>query len=210
MPDETPTESEATTDEADKPSEDQDAKAPKTYTKAELDGLVNKAKVAARREFGDYNDLKTKAEEFDKLAEATKTNEERLRERGDRAVRERDSALTRANASIVRGAIISAASRLGAVDPEAVAALLPRDDVILEGEEVIGVEEAVQALLAKKPYLRGAGAARGGSELQGPGQEPAIITRSQIQKWAREGGLTPERTKQIEEANKAGRIAANR
>ena len=180
----------------------------KTYTKAEVDGMVKKAQLAVRKEIGDVLEYKTKAEQFDALQESSKSNEDKLRERADRATRERDQALTRAQNTLIRSAIIAAASRLGSVDPEAVAALLPHDELIVEGDEVSGVEEAVKALLAKKAYLR-QGAARAGAEITGSGQEPAIITRSQIQKWGREGTLTPERIEQILEANKAGRIRAN-
>ena len=132
----------------------------KTYTKAELDGQVKKAVAAARRESGDILELKMKAEEYDKLQESSKSNEDKLRERADKAVRERDSAITRATNTMVRAAIISAASRLGSVDPEAVAALVSRDELIVEGDEVIGVEDAVKALLAQKAYLRSQGASR--------------------------------------------------
>ena len=181
----------------------------KTYSKAEVDAMVNKAKIATRREFGDVLELRQKAEEFDKLQESAKSNEDKLRERADRAVRERDAALTRTKSTLIRSAIIAAASRLGSVDPEAVAALLSHDDLIVEGDEVIGVEEAVKALLNKKAYLR-QGASRAGAEITGSGQEPTVITRSQIRAWAKNGGLTPERQKQISEAAAAGKILADR
>jgi len=178
----------------------------KVYTKAELDGIRNKAVAQARREYADYGDLKATAEEYDKLQESTRSNEDKLRGAHDRAVRERDAALTRANQSIIRSAIIAAASRLGVVDPEAVAALLPQSEIVLEGDEVIGVDEAVEALLAKKPYLRQRGAQRAGAELQGGGAELQTYTRSQIREWLRTGQMTPERQKAVDEAYKAGRV----
>lgn len=180
-----------------------DAKS-KTYTKAEVDGMVKKATAAARREYADYEEKKLKAEEYDKLQESSKSNEEKLRIAHDRAVRERDAALTRAQSTTIRAAIVSVASRLGAVDPDAVAALLPRDDLVIEGDEVVGVEEAVKLLLVKKPYLRKAGSNVGGTEIGT--QQTEVITRSQIREWARSGQLTAERQKQIDEANKANRI----
>jgi hypothetical protein len=181
---------------------------PKAYTKAEVDGMVKKAELKVRQEFSDVLELRTKAEQFDQLQESSKSEADKLRDRADRATRERDAALTRSKSTLIRSAIISAASRLGSVDPEAVAALLPHDELIVEGDEVIGVDEAVKALLNKKAYLR-PGAPRGGAELGGSGPEPAIITRSQIKQWARSGGLTAERQKQINEAAAAGRIRAD-
>lgn len=207
MSDDITTSTETATDQIDQAAETQATKA-KTYTKAEVDAMVKKAQVSTRREFGDILELRQKAEELDKLQESSKSEADKLRERADRAVRERDAALTRSKSTLIRSAIISAASRLGSVDPEAVAALLPHDELIVEGDEVIGVEEAVKALLAKKAYLR-AGASRAGTEMNGPGQEPAIITRSQIRAWGRSGQLTPERQKQINEAYAAGRIRAD-
>ncbi len=183
-------------------------KVSKTFTQADVDAIVNKAKVQTRKEFSDYLELKTKAEELDKLQESSKSNEDKLRTNYDKAVRERDAALTRAQETLVRASIVSAASRLGAIDPEAVAALLPRDELVIEKDEVLGVEDAVKTLLAKKPYLRGRGAEKAGSEISGGGQEQVIFTRSQIKRWANgaDGGLTPERQKQLNEAAAAGRI----
>jgi hypothetical protein len=195
-----------TSTETEQPTDTQTTTAKaKTYTKAEVDGMVKKAQLAVRKEIGDVLEYKTKAEQFDALQESSKSEEAKLRERADKMTRERDAALTRSRSTLIRSAIISVASRLGSVDPEAVASLLPHDELIVEGDEVIGVEEAVKALLAKKSYLR-AGATRAGTEMGGGGQEPTVITRSQIRKWAREGELTPERISQIDAANKAGKI----
>lgn len=184
----------------------------KSFTQADVDVMINKAKAAARKEFGDYNDLKLKAEEFDKLQESTKSAEDKLRAAHDKAVRERDDALTRARNTMVRSAVISTSSRLGCVDPEAVAALLPQGELVIEGDEVLGVEEAVKALLAKKPYLRSKSAAGAGSEMNGGEGVQTVFNRSQIKKWARgeAGGLTPERQKAINEAAAAGRIINDR
>lgn len=209
MPDDVnPTTPEAD-DAAPEEQPDQSARPTKTYTKAEVDAMVNKAKTGVRREYGDVIELRRKAEEYDRLQEESKSEQDKLRERADRAVRERDQALTRAKSTMIRSAIISAASRLGSVDPEAVAALIPFDEIIIEGDEVVGVEEAVRDLLHKKPYLR-PGSARAGVDIRGGGSEPTVITRSQIREWMRNGQLTPERQKQIEEAQKAGRLIRDR
>jgi hypothetical protein len=202
---ENPTPEPELTPEGDAP----EASKPRTYSKAEVDGMVKKAQLAIRKEFGDVLELRTKAEQFDALQESSKSDLEKERGRADRVTRERDAALTRSKSTLIRSAIISAASRLGSVDPEAVAALLPQDELIVEGDEVLGVEDAVKALLAKKAYLR-PGAARSGVEIS-PGQ-PVVtaIPRSQIKQWLRSGEMTPERITQVEEANKAGKILTDR
>lgn len=207
MPDTNATDTSTDTEGADQQTDGQTVTA-KSYTKAELDAIVNKAKLSTRKEFSDYLELKTKAEELDKLQESSKSNEDKLRTNYNKAVLERDAALTRAQETLVRASIVSAASRLGAIDPEAVAALLPRDELVIEKDEVLGVEDAVKTLLAKKPYLRSQGTTRAGSEIAGGASEQVIFTRSQIKRWANgaDGGLTPERQKQLNEAATAGRI----
>jgi hypothetical protein len=196
----------------DDPATEETAPEPKakTYTKAELDGQISKAVAKVRKEFGDVLELKTKAEQYDALQESSKSELQRLQERADRTARERDAALSRANSTHIRAAVISAASRLGSVDPEIVAAALANADLSVEGDDVPGAEEAVRALLARKPFLR-AGAARGGVEINGPGQQPgAPIARSQIRAWMKNGEMTPDREKQVLEAQKAGKILTDR
>jgi hypothetical protein len=183
-----------------------DAPKPRLYSKAEVDGMIKKELLKARKDQPDILELKTKAEEYDRLQETTKSEQDKLRDRADRAIREKDQALARAKSTLIRSAIISAASRLGSVDPEAVAALIPHSELEVDGDEVIGVEEAVKTLLAKKSWLRSKGAERAGAEINGGGQDVAIVTRTQFKKWLRDGELTPEREAQVNAAIKAGRF----
>ncbi len=212
MADETTDQSTSQTDQTDQTEQTETHPKGKTYSKAEVDGMIKKAELKVKQGYGDILELRTKAEQFDALQESSKSEQDKLRDRADRATRERDAALTRSRSTLIRSAIISAASRLGSVDPEAVAALLPHDELIVEGDEVLGVDEAVKALLNKKAYLR-AGANRAGLEINGPGQQTAApLPRSQIRGWMKgnDGGMTPERIKQVEEANRAGKILIDR
>jgi hypothetical protein len=70
--------------------------APKTQ--AEFDAMVQDRLKRERAKYADYNDLKTKATEFDKLTEAQKTEIQRATERAEaaeRAALEKESALLR-------------------------------------------------------------------------------------------------------------------
>lgn len=181
---------------------------PKTYSKPELDAIVAKALAKERKAYADVPELREKAARLDELEQQSKTEADRLRDKHDKAVRERDAANTRATNTLVRAQIMAEASRQGAVDPEAVAALVNRADLTVEGDEVEGVEEAVKALLIAKPYLARQGSRRAGGEIGGGGQEAPVITRTQVRRWlaGQDGGLTPERRALIENANKAGTI----
>lgn len=50
----------------------------KTFTQAELDGIVNDRLTRERKKYDGFDDLKRKAGEFDKLADAQKSEAERL------------------------------------------------------------------------------------------------------------------------------------
>jgi hypothetical protein len=80
---------------------------------------------------------------------------------------------------------------------------------ITDDDHVDGVKEAISLLLANKPYLVD-GRRRGGSELRGQLRQGNSneITRSKIRAWMHneDGGMTPERMKLIEEAQRAGKI----
>ena len=186
---------------------------PKTFTQADLDRIVADRIRRERAQFADYGDLKTKAQELDALREASKSEADRLRDRHDKAVRERDEALGRQRETMIRTAIVEEAVRQGAADPHDIAALIDRSELNVEGDKVEGVQEAVKALLGRKRYLLQQSSRRAGAELQGTENAlPPRITRSEIRAWAAgaDGGLTAERQKQIEAAHKAGRIDADR
>ena len=54
---------------------------PKTFTQEEVNGIVAERLSRDRQKFADYETLKKKAEEFDKLQEANKTELEKANER---------------------------------------------------------------------------------------------------------------------------------
>jgi hypothetical protein len=184
----------------------------KLYSKAEIDAMLAKQQVRIRKEFSDYASLQVAAQELEQLKSASKSSEERLRDEATKAARERDAALDRYNESRIRVAIMAEAARQNVRDPEDVVRMLDRNELVITDDGIDGVKEAVELLLASKRYLvRGRNSA--GTELRGPERSSGTqLTRSQIREWMRgnDGGITPEREKQIREAQAAGQIDLSR
>lgn len=166
MPDSTGQPDDAQTGNGGKPEGDQSGAAgaagagdaPKqiTLTQEQLDAIVqDRALRETRSKFADYDELKRKAAEHDKLQEGQKTELEKANEKAVKAEQKANEAIARANARIVRAEILSQAAAQNAVDPDTVAALLAGNESITIDDDgtVAGVKEAVKALLKEKPFL---------------------------------------------------------
>lgn len=119
--------------------------------------------VAARlrSKYGDLDELKTKASEYDKLRDSQKTELEKLTERITTLEREKADLEKQGKQERIRSATVRTAAKLGFADPEDAYALL-NGDVADDGSNV---EELLGQLLKAKPYLssgRVSGSADGG------------------------------------------------
>lgn len=175
--------------------------ADKVLTQADVDRIVQERLTRERQKFADYDDLKSKATKLDELEQANKTELEKLLARAEAAEKQAAEAAERAKASTLRAAVVSAATAAGAVDPDAVLALINHDAVTIGDDgQVTGADEAVKALLASKPYLVGKtpvqGAADGGP--RGSGDGPKQLRREDL------AGMKPE---DIEAAWRSGQLA---
>ena len=63
----------------------------KTFTQADVDRIAGERALRERQKFGDYDDLKAKAEELDKIREGEKTELQHEREAREAAERDRDT-----------------------------------------------------------------------------------------------------------------------
>ncbi|MBK9181405.1 MAG: phage scaffolding protein [Acidimicrobiales bacterium] len=127
----------------------------RTFTQTELDRIVQDRLARERAKYGDYDDLKAKAGRLDELEASQKTELEKAQETARQAEERARSAEERARAVALRAAVVAEAARVGVVDPDAVAALLPADAVtVADDGSPAGVAEAVAGLLDAKPYLR--------------------------------------------------------
>lgn len=145
---ETPNE-EPETQEVSAQAPEAEPEAPKTFD----EGYVKKLRAEAA-------ESRTKARELQdrlqKIEDAEKTELERATSRAEEAEKARDEAVSRANATLIRAAVVAEAAKQGAVDPDVVVALLESDAVaITEDGEVEGVQQAVTGLLEAKPFLLG-------------------------------------------------------
>jgi len=77
------------------PAPEPDPKPDRTFTQAELDQIIAKR----LSKYSDYDDAKTKAAEFDKLAEAQKTELQKAQERAEKAETAAQDALRKAFAA---------------------------------------------------------------------------------------------------------------
>lgn len=160
-----------------------------TFTQAEVEAIVEKRLARERKSKGDYDELKTKAEQFDVLQAEQKSELEKLLERAEAAEKQRDDVAAQAAEQAVRSAVIAEASRQGAIDPEDVVKLIDRDSLTDEAGEISGIDAAVTALLEAKPHLatsRTPGPGDGGART-GPSDEksdPALALGQHILKAA--------------------------
>jgi hypothetical protein len=132
-----------------------------------------------RKDRPSEDELKTLREAADRLTElenANKSELEKAQAAAEKAAKERDEALNvgkaateNANKALIRASVVAEAAKQGAVDTDAVVALLPADKVTIGDDgEVAGTEDAVTALLEAKPFLVGKAANPGNGGARTP------------------------------------------
>lgn len=168
---------------------------PKTFTQEELDRIVSDRLARDRKDRLSDDDiaaLQARAKKADELEAASLSQAEKLQKDAEKAQEERDAAqqaakdaTDRANKMLMRAQIISAAAKQGAVDSDAVYALMQAGDFTVQkdGQEirvtvgddgqVTGHEEAVTAFLEAKTYLVGSTPTPGPG---GGGARPVPVT----------------------------------
>lgn len=132
-----------------------------TFTQEHVDRIVKERLARERAKYGDYDDLKQKAEEYDKLQDEQKSELERERAAREKAEAEAEKARQQARETTIRSAIIAEAARADrekrVADPEgALAHLTGIDSELLELDSdgnPKDIAKAVDSLLEKRPYL---------------------------------------------------------
>jgi hypothetical protein len=158
------------------------------FTQAELDAIVGQRLARAKTEVPPgYADLQAKAAKLAEIEQANMTERERAEQKAADAEARAEAATQRAKNAVLRSAVIATAVAQGAVDPDAVMAFIDRDKVIIgDDDSITGIEEAVKAVLASKPYLVGKpqfvpGGADGGPQ----GKPPTSYTVEQIEQMSK-------------------------
>lgn len=138
-----------------------------TMTQEELDALIAKRLGQERKKYADYDDVKTKLTEYEAQEEerrkAAMTEQERIQaelEAAKKAAEEADTARKQA-IEIANQRAIKAEFKLAAAGANIRADALDDAYILVdktgitvdEGGNVVGVSEALEALVAAKPYL---------------------------------------------------------
>lgn len=183
---------------ADPPADPKPSDPSETFTKSDVDRLVRERTARERQKFGDYDDLKAKAAELDKIREGEQSELEKAQARAEAAEQREKEAAQRARETSLRASVIAEAAKRNVVDPDAAYALLDR--AALEADDdgnPTNLEDVFDVLLESKPYLVGQ---KGGSSAdQGArgGSAKGQISRDALV------SMSPE---QIVEAQKEGRL----
>jgi len=144
---------------------------------------VDKWKALARKHEAESKKNAAAAKRLAEIEEAGKSELERAQKAAADAETRIKAAEDRANRALMRAAVMAAATKLGAVDPDAVLQLLPSDAIEIDGDTVRGVDAAVKALLESKPYLvapKGPPKPAAGSADQGARGSATGVTREQL------------------------------
>lgn len=137
---------------------------PKTFTQEDVDKLIGERLARAKSTPPqDYEELKAKAAKLEEIEAAQLSEVDRLKKEREELAAQAAKAQSDLQESRIESKVTSVAAMKGAVDPEAVLRLIDRKQITLGDDgQVSGVEEAVTALLAEKPYLVGKTTPKGG------------------------------------------------
>src|SRR5690606_35122205 len=103
-----------------------------------------------------YQELRQKAEAFDKLQEEKLSELERERNAREKAEKEAAERVEAANRRLIQAAVLAEATKQQAIKPEHMHRLIDLDGVTVGDDgQVTGVEEAVKAFLEANPEYVG-------------------------------------------------------
>jgi len=173
----------------------------RTFTQADVDRIVQERLARAKSTPPpDYDDLKEKAAEFDKLQESNRSDLERATERAEKAEALAAEATEKAHGLLVQAAVVAAATSAGALAPGTIHKLIDTAGVTVEDDgTVTGAEDAVKAFLKANPDFVGTSSDRSADQGARGGGSGGQLTRDQLKT------MSPE---QIVQARKEGRIAS--
>lgn len=174
----------------------------RTFSQTDVDRIVQDRLARQKAQYAGFDELKAKADKFDELEQASKTELEKAQERLAKLEREQADSLQALQDSRLRSAVVSEAAKRNVVDPDAALALIDRASLSFgEDGSPTNVAEAMDELLTTKPYLVGGGRPTGSADLgaRGGGAVNAQqLTSDDLKK------MTPE---QIVKARKEGRLS---
>lgn len=189
------------------PAPQPDPEPAKTFSQAELDRIVQDRLARERSKYEGFDELKTKAEEYDKYQEAQRSELEKAQTRAEKAEKAAADALAKASAVELRSSLLAEAAKADRkiVDPEgALAFLTGVDSELMELDKdgkPVDIAKAMDQLLEKRPYLvaREESARPGGADQGARGGGAKQLSADALK------GMSPE---EIVTARKEGRLAS--
>lgn len=126
----------------------------RTYTRKELKAIVQDRLNTQRARFADYDALKDKASKFDQLEAERMSDIEKAQNSAQEAADRATRFETELRGERLRNTVYAESVKVGAIDPDAVLALLDKQSLVDEQGQPKGVADAITALLESKPYLK--------------------------------------------------------
>lgn len=169
---------------------------PRLWTHPRFKSLNERAKKAEILE-------KAQAEAEEKrLADAKK-----FEELATKRAQERDEIQSKYTSQLQNNRIITEASKIGVVDIDTVLQLVDRTAITINDDgSVSGVEQALQALLTAKPFLKGKGSQAPIGSPSSPGDDANTDIKTFKLSQLNDPAFFREHEKEIEAAYKAGKI----
>jgi len=136
----------------------------------ELDRVISERLKRERAKFSDYASLKSKAQEYDKIVESSKSETEKLSSKAAEAEAKAQALTAKVRSKSLQFEVASLSTKLGIIDSETALALIGSVEFD-ENDEPIGVEERLKELVKAKPFLKAhrfEGSADGGSRNASP------------------------------------------
>jgi len=191
-----------------KPKENVSSFDPSKLTDEDLSKVFEDERLYKHKRFDQLRNEAKKAKEYEE--EKKKADEERLKAQGEfqKLAEQKDQELQQLREQTkterLNSRILTEAMGAGAVDPDAVLALVDKSKITYgEDGQISGVKEAVEALLAQKQYLlankKGASV---GSGTNPPNLDTATFTMSQI----KDPVFYQANREAIQKASREGRI----
>jgi len=170
----------------------------KTFTQEQMDALIDKRlqreRAKTTKQFGDYQDLKTKAAKFDELEKAQLTELEKLQKQLADAEKMRGEAEAKATERLLKAEVLVQASKLGFVNPQHAWGLVDVSSLSIDDAgKAQGVEEAVKALATEHAYLIAKTTAPNIDAAKGSGQRATnIVLTADERAIADQLGMPPQ------------------
>lgn len=171
-----------------------------TTKEPDLAAELAKWKSMARKNESEAKKNASAARKLAEIEEAGKSDLEKAQAAVAAAEERAKAAEERTAKALTKAAVSAAAAKSGAIDTDAVFALLPSDAVTVEGDEVKGVDEALAALREAKPYLFG-------KQKPAPGSADGGRQSDKQAQWSKDD-LKGKSSAEIDAARKAGLLVA--